>query len=485
MARKKEKSQRSAAHHGVVERVRWFCFVILLAGALTFAWLSLLSYWPTDPPFFNDPGQVHNMVGTPGACFAHILRHYFGCGVYLAMIFATVAAVMFTLGRAIRNFYWRLLGVAVLVVAISAIAYIVSPAKNADTIHSPSGVLGQAVGYLLRTSLHPVGSWIVLLVSTGIGLMLAADYVMLRLPSIAAAIWRSAKEHGPAVIEKLKLPEWTVRPQPVGAGAAGTPRVTPAARAKPAKETTTTAKPQADSNTAKPQADSNTARPQAESSAAKTQAGNTSEKPNGKTELSACGLATAEPQLKPRPTPAPIVDDDDDAPRYVMPSTVTTSPPMPVKLAPKAAPAANDDRPARTNDKPAAARACAKRVQGRQGRPALRDSLLRPPGRSDRRFFAEPARAGRTEEGRPPADAQRLRRRGAGRGLHDRPGHHAFRVGAVARREGRAGREPRQGHRPRPGRARRARSSRRSPARTPSAWKCPTSRRRSCASKSS
>ena len=329
---KKEKSQRSAAHHGVVERVRWFCFVILLAGALTFAWLSLLSYWPTDPPFFNDPGQVHNMVGTPGACFAHILRHYFGCGVYLAMIFATVAAVMFTLGRAIRDFYWRLLGVAVLVVAISAIAYIVSPAKNADTIHSPSGVLGQAVGYLLRTSLHPVGSWIVLLVSTGIGLMLAADYVMLRLPSIAAAIWRGAKEHGPAVIEKLKLPEWTVRPQPVGAGAAGTPRVTPAARAKPAKETTTTAKPQADSNTAKPQADSNTARPQAESSAAKTQAGNTSEKPNGKTELSACGLATAEPQLKPRPTPAPIVDDDDDAPRYVMPSTVTTSPPMPVKL---------------------------------------------------------------------------------------------------------------------------------------------------------
>ena len=219
-----------------------YCLVLCLAGAVTLAWLSLLTYSPTDPPArLLSPAKapVANAAGAVGAHLAYALRHYLGGGAYMGLGFATFAAIVMVFGGQIREWRWRLAGVVLLITATSAALFMLDPQRIADDCASgPSGVVGLATGRFLLGRFAPVGSWVMLAIALCIGLMLTADNLVLRLPHYGRKAWDRRGEITQAV-GALKAPG-TIRtaaslplsPRPVaaspGTSARPTPRFAPA-----------------------------------------------------------------------------------------------------------------------------------------------------------------------------------------------------------------------------------------------------------------
>ncbi|MCP4378455.1 MAG: hypothetical protein GY794_20060, partial [bacterium] len=117
MAKKRVLSNKTA----IVEPQRFaggnftrYCLVLCLLGAVTLAWLSLLTYSSTDPPArLLSPAKtpVTNAAGATGAYLAYTLRHYLGGGAYMGLGFATIAAIIMVFGGRVREWKWRLAGV--------------------------------------------------------------------------------------------------------------------------------------------------------------------------------------------------------------------------------------------------------------------------------------------------------------------------------------------------------------------------------------
>ena len=186
-----------------------YCLVLCLAGVVTLAWLSLLTYSPTDPPAkLLTPAKtpVSNAAGTVGAHLAYTLRHYLGGGAYMGLGFATVAAVVMVFGGRVKEWRWRLAGVVLLVTATSAALFMIDPQRVADDYASgPSGVVGLATGRFLLGRFAPVGSWVMLIIALCIGLMLTADNLVMRLPQYGRKAWDNRKELS-QVVQAMKGP---------------------------------------------------------------------------------------------------------------------------------------------------------------------------------------------------------------------------------------------------------------------------------------
>jgi len=177
--------------------------VLCLTGAVIVAWLSLLTYDPTDPPatLLSPPkSPVSNIVGPVGAHLAFTLRHYLGGGAYMGLGFATFAAVVMVFGGRVREWRWRLAGVILLITATSAALYMLDPQRVADDYASgPSGVIGLAIGRFLLIRFALVGSWVMLIIALSIGLMLTADNIVLRIPQYGKKAWAKRSEITQAV----------------------------------------------------------------------------------------------------------------------------------------------------------------------------------------------------------------------------------------------------------------------------------------------
>jgi len=168
--------------------------VLVLVGAAAVAWISLVSYSPTDPPaqiLVPAKSPVDNAAGVVGAYVAYWLLYWLGGGAYMALLFVTLAAFILALGGRVRDVPWRVLGVALLVTAGSAAIYMAKPVTSGDPLTSSAGILGISVGQLLLSTCASTGGWIIVLICLALGLMLTADSLVLKLPSLGRKAWES------------------------------------------------------------------------------------------------------------------------------------------------------------------------------------------------------------------------------------------------------------------------------------------------------
>ena len=171
-----------------------YCIVLVLVGAAAVAWISLVSYSPTDPPaqiLVPAKSPVDNSAGVVGAYVADFLLYWLGGGAYMALLFVTLAAFILALGGRVRDVPWRVLGVALLVTAGSAAIYMAKPVTSGDPLTSSAGILGISVGQLLLSTCASIGGWIIVLICLALGLMLTADSLVLKLPSLGRKAWES------------------------------------------------------------------------------------------------------------------------------------------------------------------------------------------------------------------------------------------------------------------------------------------------------
>jgi S-DNA-T family DNA segregation ATPase FtsK/SpoIIIE len=204
MARRKEGRSRdgsAGARSGGWRFVR-YCLVLALAGMVGLAWVSLLSFSRADPPshdVYPHIGPVHNAAGIMGAHLAYFLRYWLGGGVYMGLLFATVAALSLVLGGVISDGLWRVIGATLLVAATSTAVYLL---KHDTGGILDWGVLGGAAGRFLLDRFAWAG-WIIVIICLCISLMLTAENLVLKLPAVGRHLW-SRRGELPAVVDGIK-----------------------------------------------------------------------------------------------------------------------------------------------------------------------------------------------------------------------------------------------------------------------------------------
>lgn len=204
MTRKKKKSKGADPPAGGLrqggdethKRRFWrYGLVLVLAGVVALSWLSLLTYAPGDAPApLASPPQypVHNAAGRVGAMLAYYLHYWLGAGVYMGLLFASVAAGIMALGGRITDLSWRALGLVLMVTATSSAAYLADPQTGADPYFGSAGVLGIGAGDFLL-SRFSAAAWIFVAVTFCIGLMFTADQLVLRLPYLGKRFWQARR----------------------------------------------------------------------------------------------------------------------------------------------------------------------------------------------------------------------------------------------------------------------------------------------------
>ena len=252
------KAQAGEQPEGRGRRFLRYCVVLILVGAAAVSWISLLSYSPTDPPstaMVPPKSPVDNAAGVVGAHLAHFLLYWFGGGAYMALLFVTVAAFVMAFGGKVRDLPWRIIGVAVLVSATSSAIYMTNPTGASDLWTGSAGILGISIGEVLLSQFATTGGWIIVVICLGIGLMLTADSLVLRLPSLGKKAWDN-RPNLTGLADALRLGRPAVDAMGRGSGASAKPHARPAPikpvkPAKSAKPATVAAAPVAKAPQAK------------------------------------------------------------------------------------------------------------------------------------------------------------------------------------------------------------------------------------------
>jgi len=207
-----------------------YCFVLALGAAVVLAWLSLLTFSPNDWPSRQvyPPAPPANAAGVVGAFIAYMLRYWIGGGIFLGLLFATVASMILMLGGRITHLPWRVVGLAILITATSTGVYLVNPAAASDVSGGRAGILGITAGQFLHVQMS-WGAWVVVLAGLCVGIMFTADNLVLQLPRIGKKAWRRRGEL-PAAIAALRsrLPRAAVA-EPNSVSVPASPRAVAAA----------------------------------------------------------------------------------------------------------------------------------------------------------------------------------------------------------------------------------------------------------------
>jgi len=169
--------------------------LIALAALCLYTWMALLTYDSTDPGWSHSStvAQVQNAAGRAGAWLADILFMALG---YFAYLFPLLMVIKTAQAFLARNepwplsgwlFSWRLTGLAILVPAGSALAYIhfrSAPGMPA----SAGGALGEILGRLALDALNVQGGTLAFLTLFLFGLTVFADISWFRLMDLIGKV---------------------------------------------------------------------------------------------------------------------------------------------------------------------------------------------------------------------------------------------------------------------------------------------------------
>ncbi len=168
---------------------------LILLAACSFCWLSLLTFdaadWPS-PKVYPHPSPPVNLCGPAGAWVAYQLFFWFGSGSYVIVLFTTVATVAAMLRGSVNQAWLRVLGVGFLVAATAASVRMVAPGGAQSLPHGNGGIVGIAIVYFLEQHFSTAGTALFVICGIGIGLLLAAEGLMIRVPQAVGKLGHHA-----------------------------------------------------------------------------------------------------------------------------------------------------------------------------------------------------------------------------------------------------------------------------------------------------
>jgi DNA segregation ATPase FtsK/SpoIIIE, S-DNA-T family len=151
------------------------------------------------------PPVPSNLLGPAGAWLAGQLLDAFGVAVYVLLASWFVLVLLLFLRRRVLTWSLRLLGWLLLLPCVAVVADYLGPAWLGGPVGGSGGTLGAWLGGWLEARLLPLGRWLITGGCLSLGLVLAADFMLLwllrqawrlvRWPGILAArLWRGWRD---------------------------------------------------------------------------------------------------------------------------------------------------------------------------------------------------------------------------------------------------------------------------------------------------
>ncbi|MFQ6049086.1 MAG: DNA translocase FtsK 4TM domain-containing protein, partial [Phycisphaerae bacterium] len=154
---------------------------ILLLLSLALLWPAVLSFDPTDwpsPKLWPHPQPVHNVCGRLGAWLAYQLFFWLGQGTYPLVLLATLLAILALARGVLADWPLRLTGLVLTSVAFGAASRMIQPGSAGSLPEGNGGIVGIALASVLGRQFAPVGSALLLACAGAVGLLLAADEIV-------------------------------------------------------------------------------------------------------------------------------------------------------------------------------------------------------------------------------------------------------------------------------------------------------------------
>src|SRR5437764_2505727 len=175
--------------------------LFLALGAWAFLLLALGSFHPTDWPshtVYPWPA-TQNLCGTAGAFVAYYCFLAIGQGVFPVLFFSGVMLALVLFKNRVSDVWLRVIGLLLLSTAFAAAVHHVRPGSSGSFPEGHGGLLGITASAFLQSHFNVWGTRLILLTGMFIGLLLAADDLVLRTPSVAMATFQHVREIAPAL----------------------------------------------------------------------------------------------------------------------------------------------------------------------------------------------------------------------------------------------------------------------------------------------
>lgn len=198
-----EKMERNPIRSGLI---------FLAMASWLFLALATISYsasdWPSHAVYPHSP-DINNLCGSAGAMVAYYTRYAIGPGVYPVLFFSAVFIFLLMSKSRISDIWLRAVGIVVLAVAFAAIMHQLSGGSPTGLPEGNGGVMGIASAHFLQSHFNKVGSMLVLASAMLVGLILAADDLVLQGSGALSNALGSAREKLPAsaALMRFKFPE--------------------------------------------------------------------------------------------------------------------------------------------------------------------------------------------------------------------------------------------------------------------------------------
>jgi S-DNA-T family DNA segregation ATPase FtsK/SpoIIIE len=177
----------------------------------TAAWLFLFcavgSFHPTDWPshaVYPYP-PIQNICGPVGAFIAYWSFLAIGQGVFPLIFFSGVCLALTFYHAKLSDPWLRIVGLAMLSTAFAALVHHFMPGSASGFPEGHGGVIGISTAAFLQTHFHTVGTRLILMAAILIGLLLAADDLVLKSPGLAAQVCNTVANNTPKV--KFSFPK--------------------------------------------------------------------------------------------------------------------------------------------------------------------------------------------------------------------------------------------------------------------------------------
>ena len=157
--------------------------------------LALISFHVTDWPSHaiepNPPTQ--NLCGKAGAVLAYYSFVSVGQGVFPILFFTGICLAMYVFHAKVGDLWMRAIGLVLLASAFAAIVHHFKPGMYDGLPEGQGGIIGIGTAHFLQRYFSVWGTRLILLLSLLVGLLLAADDLVLRAPGVMNSAYAFAR----------------------------------------------------------------------------------------------------------------------------------------------------------------------------------------------------------------------------------------------------------------------------------------------------
>jgi DNA segregation ATPase FtsK/SpoIIIE, S-DNA-T family len=162
--------------------------------------------WPSHAVY--PYAATQNVCGPVGAFVAYWSYLAIGQGVFPLLFFSGVCLAMAFYHTRLSDPWLRAMGLLMLSIAFAAFVNHFKPGSSSGFPEGSGGVIGIGTAAFLQSHFNTVGTSLILLTAILVGLLLAADDLVLRAPGFAAQAYSTVKDGAP----KVKF-SWSAFPQ--------------------------------------------------------------------------------------------------------------------------------------------------------------------------------------------------------------------------------------------------------------------------------